>query len=86
MMFAPGRALIAGALLIAWSGLAGFSEALAQKYPEREVRIINPYAPGGSADITGRLLAQKLAEIIGGQFIVENRPGAGGSIGAEAVA
>jgi tripartite-type tricarboxylate transporter receptor subunit TctC len=85
-MFAPGRALIAGALLIAWSGLAGFSEALAQKYPEREVRIINPYAPGGSADITGRLLAQKLAEIIGGQFIVENRPGAGGSIGAEAVA
>ena len=58
----------------------------AQKYPEREIRIINPYAPGGSADITGRLVAQKMAEIIGGQFIVENRAGAGGSIGAEAVA
>jgi tripartite-type tricarboxylate transporter receptor subunit TctC len=80
-----GRVSLAVAL-IAWTGLVGVSAALAQKYPEREVRIINPYAPGGSADITGRLLAQKLAEIIGGQFIVENRAGAGGSIGAEAVA
>jgi tripartite-type tricarboxylate transporter receptor subunit TctC len=73
-------------LLAALSLAALTAQALAQKYPEREVRIINPYAPGGSADITGRLIAQKLAEIVGGQFIVENRPGAGGSIGADAVA
>jgi len=86
-MHVMGRSLLVGtSLIIAWTGLVGSSDALAQKYPEREVRIVNPYAPGGSADITGRLLAQKLAEIIGGQFIVENRPGAGGSIGADAVA
>ncbi len=81
MRHAFGRITLAVATLLAWSGAT-----LAQKYPEREVRIINPYAPGGSADITGRLMAQRLADLIGGQFIVENRPGAGGSIGAEAVA
>jgi tripartite-type tricarboxylate transporter receptor subunit TctC len=78
------RVSLVAATLIAWTGLAG--DALAQKFPEREVRIINPYAPGGSADITGRLVALKMAEILGGQIIVENRPGAGGSIGAEMVA
>ena len=85
-MHALGRISLAATSLIAWTALAGPSGALAQKYPEREIRIINPYAPGGSADITGRLVAQKMAEIIGGQIIVENRAGAGGSIGAEAVA
>ena len=85
-MHAIRHASLIVATLMAWTGLAGFGDAVAQTYPEREVRIINPYAPGGSADITGRLLAQKLAETIGGQFIVENRPGAGGGIGAEAVA
>jgi tripartite-type tricarboxylate transporter receptor subunit TctC len=83
---AMSRVSLVAASLFAWTGLAGSGDALAQKFPEREVRIINPYAPGGSADITGRLVALKMAEIIGGQFIVENRPGAGGSIGAEAVA
>jgi tripartite-type tricarboxylate transporter receptor subunit TctC len=85
-MHALSRVSLVAASLIAWTGLAGSGDALAQKFPEREVRIINPYAPGGSADITGRLVALKMAEIMGGQFIVENRPGAGGGIGAEAVA
>jgi tripartite-type tricarboxylate transporter receptor subunit TctC len=58
----------------------------AQNYPERVVRIVNPYPPGGSVDITARLLAQKLSENTGHQFIVENRAGAGGNTGAEAVA
>jgi tripartite-type tricarboxylate transporter receptor subunit TctC len=58
----------------------------AQNYPERVVHIINPYPPGGSVDVMGRLLAQKLTEVTGGQFIVENRTGAGGNTGAELVA
>jgi tripartite-type tricarboxylate transporter receptor subunit TctC len=58
----------------------------AQHYPERVVRIINPFPAGGSVDITARLLAQKLSDNLGQQFIVENRGGAGGNTGAEAVA
>jgi tripartite-type tricarboxylate transporter receptor subunit TctC len=62
------------------------SSAGAQSYPERVVKFINPYPPGGSVDITGRLLAQKLTEMTKHQFIVENRAGAGGNTGADAVA
>ena len=60
--------------------------AVAQNYPEYVVRIINPFPAGGSVDVTGRILAQKLSENIGGQVILENRAGAGGNIGAEMVA
>jgi tripartite-type tricarboxylate transporter receptor subunit TctC len=60
--------------------------AAAQKYPDHVVRIINPFPPGGSVEITARILALKLAEQTGGQFIVENRTGAGGNIGSDSVA
>jgi len=73
--------MIAVASLLALAVPAG-----AQKYPERVVKFINPYPPGGSVDITGRLLAQKLTEITKHQFIMENRAGAGGNTGADAVA
>jgi tripartite-type tricarboxylate transporter receptor subunit TctC len=59
---------------------------MAQNYPEQVVRIVNPFPPGGSVDVTGRILAQKLSENLGHQFILENRAGAGGNIGAESVA
>ncbi|MET0631772.1 MAG: tripartite tricarboxylate transporter substrate binding protein [Xanthobacteraceae bacterium] len=61
-------------------------QAAAQTYPDRVVRIINPYPPGGSVDITARILAQKLSDNTGHQFIVENRTGAGGNTGADSVA
>jgi tripartite-type tricarboxylate transporter receptor subunit TctC len=58
----------------------------AADYPTRTVRIIVPYGAGGIADVTMRLTAQKLSEKLGQQFIVDNRPGAGGVVGARAAA
>jgi tripartite-type tricarboxylate transporter receptor subunit TctC len=59
--------------------------ASAQTYPTRPVRLIVPFAPAGGTDVMARLLSQPLSERFGQQFIVENRPGAGGNIGTEAV-
>ena len=61
-------------------------EAAAQKWPEKTVRIVTPFAPGGGTDVFARLLAQRLSESYGQQFIVENRPGAGSTLGTEYVA
>ena len=57
--------------------------ARAGTYPERPVRIIVPYGPGGIADVTMRLVAQNLSKRLGQQFFIENRPGAGGGVGMQ---
>jgi tripartite-type tricarboxylate transporter receptor subunit TctC len=67
--------------LVAWAGTLG-----AQTYPVKPVRFVIPYPPGGGSDTIGRPLAQKLAEGLGQQVVVDNRGGANGNIGMEAVA
>src|SRR6516162_4945358 len=59
--------------------------AVAQSYPTRPVRVIVPFGPAGATDITARLIGQWLSERLGQQFVIENRPGAGGNIATEAV-
>lgn len=58
----------------------------AEPYPARPIRLIIPFSPGGAADVPGRIVAQKLADSFGQQIVVDNRPGAGGIIGAELTA
>jgi tripartite-type tricarboxylate transporter receptor subunit TctC len=55
-------------------------------YPQRPVRVIVPYSPGGSSDTVARILGQKLGETFGQQFVIDNRPGASGSLGRDLVA
>jgi len=59
--------------------------AWAQAYPTRPVRLIVPFGPGGGTDIVARLIGQWLSQRIGQTFVIENRPGAGGNLGTEAV-
>ena len=60
--------------------------AFSQNYPAKPVRVIVPWPPGGSNDIVGRVVAQKMTELLGQQFVVENRGGASGVIGSDVVA
>ena len=60
--------------------------ANADSYPSKSVRVIIPFPPGGTLDVVGRMLAQKLTDQLGQQFIIDNKPGGNGTIGADAVA
>jgi len=72
-------------LLAAIGGLFALT-VQAQSYPSKPVRVVVPYPPGGPTDIVARVLFQQVAESTGQQFLIDNRAGAGGNIGAEAVA
>jgi tripartite-type tricarboxylate transporter receptor subunit TctC len=72
--------LAAAAALLGWPG------AQAADYPNRAVRVIVPFVPGGTSDIVGRLLSPGMTEDLGQQIVIDNRAGAGGTIGADLVA
>jgi tripartite-type tricarboxylate transporter receptor subunit TctC len=72
---------LATAALAAASGVA-----IAQGFPNKPVKIVVPFAPGGNLDVTARLIAESMAKQLGQPFVVENRAGAGGALGSEAVA
>jgi len=71
---------VIGAVLLA------IAPASAQEWPARPVKIIAPFAPGGSADTLGRIIAEQLSEAFKQQFFVENKPGAGGVVGSQQAA
>ncbi|MBT2334861.1 tripartite tricarboxylate transporter substrate binding protein [Variovorax paradoxus] len=75
----PALAALALALLVAGT-------ASAQDFPARPIKLIVPYAPGGSADIAARLVTDEWAKALGGTMVVDNRAGAGGNLGVDAVA
>src|SRR5262245_5281421 len=80
------RARVITALLAALLIAGATDPALAQTYPTKPITIIVPFAPGGGNDILARLLGQHMSRTLGQQFVIENRPGAAGSVGARAVA
>src|SRR3977135_2599699 len=77
------KLIIAVALAAAF---AGASSALAQTYPSRQVTLIVPFPPGGSTDVTARILAERMRPLLGQPLIIENGGGAGGSIALGRVA
>jgi len=80
------------ALKVAAVGLAagtfalGMSEVRAQAWPAKSIRMIAPFPPGGTSDVIGRVVGAKLQEVLGQTVLVDNRPGAGGSVGTEIAA
>lgn len=80
------RAAVGGVLATALLGSAVWAQGGNGGFPDKPVRIVVPFAPGAGTDAMGRLMAQKLGEVMGGSFVVENRTGASGAIGTQYVA
>jgi tripartite-type tricarboxylate transporter receptor subunit TctC len=74
-----------GLIAVGVTAMASISGASALDYPTRPVRWVVGFAPGGANDILARMIGQRLSERLGQQFVIENKPGAGGNIGAESV-
>jgi tripartite-type tricarboxylate transporter receptor subunit TctC len=83
--FCPFKFLLAASVAAALSLSATLPASAQAKYPERPVRIVLPFGAGGVADVTTRLVAEKLGAKLGQQFVIENMPGAGGIAAARAV-
>ncbi|MFZ4285516.1 tripartite tricarboxylate transporter substrate binding protein [Variovorax sp. HJSM1_2] len=81
----PNRRLALAMAAVTASGFVA-TKAAAQNFPERPIKIIVPFAPGAGTDAMARFMAQKLGEVMGATFVVDNRAGASGAIGTQAVA
>jgi len=80
------RAALGAAALAAAAGAVAQTQTLPQTYPNKPVRMVIPFPPGGTLDAVGRMLAQKLGEQTGQSFVVDNKPGGSGVIGGDTVA
>jgi len=80
------KSLAVVAWMVAGAAVLPAHVAQAQTYPDRPIRLVIPFPPGGGSDITGRTIAQKLGEALGQQVVADNRGGAGGNIGTDIVA
>ncbi|HVX75458.1 MAG TPA: tripartite tricarboxylate transporter substrate binding protein [Bradyrhizobium sp.] len=81
----PGRIALCAAVLVFMSSIS-LMPASAQTYPDRPITLVIPFAPGGSTSIVGRIIADKMAQLLGQGIVVDNRPGAGGTVGTKYVA
>lgn len=86
MSMNSARAFTAACALAAMAAMLHAAQAIAQGYPNKPVKLIVPFAPGGAVDIVGRTMGDALTKVTGQSFIVENRPGAGGLVALELVA
>jgi tripartite-type tricarboxylate transporter receptor subunit TctC len=77
------RWLLMAVLGLLSAGMSAVAQAQAAAWPRKPVRVIVPFAAGGSTDIVARILCARLSEALGQQFVVDNRAGAGGSVGAD---
>ena len=82
-LFTKRTVLIAGTASAFALTLGLVGTAVAQDYPTKPITLIVPYPAGGANDMLGRLIGQKLSERLKQQFVIDNKPGAGGSIGSE---
>jgi tripartite-type tricarboxylate transporter receptor subunit TctC len=80
------RAAAAAAAVVTSLVIANLPTQAQDNYPSRPIRMIVPFSAGGPTDIVGRVMGAKMGEVLGQQFVIDNRTGAGGNIGAEAVA
>ena len=80
-----GRILACAATVVV-ALATSFNGAQAQNYPTRAVTLVIPFAPGGSTSIVGRAIADKISDVLGEKVVIDNRPGAGGTVGTKAVA
>jgi tripartite-type tricarboxylate transporter receptor subunit TctC len=80
------RRIVVTASAAALCGLTGLGAQAQGAWPNKPIRIVVPFAPGGTTDILARAVAPELSRVFGQQFVVENKAGAGGNLGAEAVA
>jgi tripartite-type tricarboxylate transporter receptor subunit TctC len=68
---------------VAFAGSGGVDCARAESFPNRTITLVIPFAPGGSTSIVGRVIADKMSQLLGQSIVVDNRPGAGGTVGTK---